>query len=125
MTPLELDAAEYLLWLQVHNYADTTVGCRTRYLAYFAEFCSGRDLHRREQVTFELLQDYQQRLRGHHSRHGGATYGRDAIATARRGHAVFQLAAPLGPAPGEPRCRSADAQGGAPLARSDPQRRAR
>ena len=68
MTPLELDAAEYLLWLQVHNYADTTVGCRTRYLAYFAEFCSGRDTHRREQVTFELLQDYQQHLYDHRKR---------------------------------------------------------
>ena len=62
MTSLEIEAAEYILWLQVHNYADTTVACRTRYLDYFNRFCNQVGVEESQAVTFELLQDYQQQL---------------------------------------------------------------
>ena len=70
MSPLENDAAEYLLWLQIHNYAETTISCRERYLAYFCQFCVRREVHGREDVTLELIQDYQQQLFDHRKRNG-------------------------------------------------------
>ncbi|HEX4518647.1 MAG TPA: tyrosine-type recombinase/integrase [Gaiellaceae bacterium] len=70
MTLFETEAAEYVLWLQVHNYADTTVACRVRYLAYFVEFCQGQGVEEPCDVSFELLQAYQQRLFEHRTRAG-------------------------------------------------------
>ena len=70
MSAIETEAAEYVGWLQVHNYAETTVACRIRYLAYFAEFCDERGIERPEQVTLDLLQAYQQRLYDHRKRDG-------------------------------------------------------
>ena len=32
MTPIEANVEEYLLWMRVHNYADTTIVCRRRLL---------------------------------------------------------------------------------------------
>jgi len=62
MTPLETDAAEYIVWLQVHNYAETTVVFRRRYLDYFCSFCSEVGVDERGRVTLELIQGYQQHL---------------------------------------------------------------
>ena len=70
MSAIEAQAAEYVGWLQVHNYADTTVACRIRYLAYFTEFCHQRGVERPQQVTLDLLQAYQQRLYEHRKRDG-------------------------------------------------------
>jgi integrase/recombinase XerD len=70
MTPLQTDAADYIAWLQVHNYADTTIACRTRYLAYFTRFCEHHTVLESRSVTFELLQAYQQHLYDHRTRTG-------------------------------------------------------
>jgi integrase/recombinase XerD len=70
MSAIETEAAEYVGWLQVHNYAETTVACRVRYLAYFAEFCHQRGVDKPQQVTLDLLQAYQQRLYDHRKRDG-------------------------------------------------------
>jgi integrase/recombinase XerD len=70
MSAIEAQAAEYVGWLQVHNYADTTVACRIRYLTYFTEFCHQRGVERPQQVTLDLLQAYQQRLYEHRKRDG-------------------------------------------------------
>ncbi len=40
MTPIEVDARDYLQWMGVHNYARTTIMGRGRYLGYFSP--SGR-----------------------------------------------------------------------------------
>ncbi len=71
MTPIESDSSDYILWLRVHNYADTTIAGRVRYLAL---------LHRASAtstgsttlgpVAFELLQAYQRHLFEHRKRDG-------------------------------------------------------
>ena len=38
MTPIEADAAQYLEWMEIHNYAAKTIDCRRRYLGYFFAF---------------------------------------------------------------------------------------
>ena len=70
MNAIETEASEYIVWLQVHNYAETTVACRIRYLAYFAEFCSRHEVADPRDVTLELLQAYQQELYEHRKRCG-------------------------------------------------------
>jgi integrase/recombinase XerD len=70
MTAIEVEAAEYIVWLQVHNYAETTVACRVRYLGYFTDFCLRCGIEAPERVTFELLQAYQQQLYDHRKRCG-------------------------------------------------------
>jgi integrase/recombinase XerD len=70
MTAIEAEAAEYIVWLQVHNYADTTVACRVRYLAYFTRFCHRQGIEDPTEVTFELLQTYQRQLFEHRKRCG-------------------------------------------------------
>jgi integrase/recombinase XerD len=70
MTAIEADAAEYIGWLQVHNYAETTVACRVRYLAYFARFCHREGIDDPSEVTFELLQGHQRQLFEHRKRGG-------------------------------------------------------
>ena len=62
MSPIETDAAEYLLWMQVHNYAQTTIADRRCYLGYFIRFAEQRHVDDVELVTLELLQDYQHQL---------------------------------------------------------------
>ena len=62
MTPIEAEATDYLLWMRVHNYADTTIACRQRYLGYFTRFCSQHGVHDPGLVSFKLLKDYQQQL---------------------------------------------------------------
>src|SRR5690349_3637611 len=70
MSPLKTDVADYLLWLRVHNYAETTITCRERYLDYFCEFCRDAGVHERDAVTLELIQDYQQHLFDHRKANG-------------------------------------------------------
>jgi integrase/recombinase XerD len=70
MSPLENDTAAYLRWLRVHNYADTTITCRVRYLEYFTRFCAKHGVTESGAVTLELLQDYQQQLYDHRTRDG-------------------------------------------------------
>jgi integrase/recombinase XerD len=70
MTVIEAEASEYIVWLQVHNYAGTTVACRIRYLAYFVEFCSRHEIDDPRRITLELLQGYQQELYEHRKRCG-------------------------------------------------------
>jgi integrase/recombinase XerD len=70
MTAIEAEAAEYIVWLRVHNYAETTVACRVRYLAYFIRFCRCQGVEDPREVTFELLQGYQRRLFEHRKRCG-------------------------------------------------------
>jgi integrase/recombinase XerD len=70
MTAIETDAAEYLLWMQVHNYAETTIMARRHHLRYFTGFCSQHGIEDAREVTFELLQRYQQQLFEHRKRDG-------------------------------------------------------
>lgn len=70
MTPIEANVEEYLLWMRVHNYADTTIVCRRRYLDYFTSFCQQHTVDRAAAVTFELVQRYQQLLFEHRKRDG-------------------------------------------------------
>jgi integrase/recombinase XerD len=70
MTTLQTDASDYIAWLQVHNYAPTTIASRARYLAYFTWFCETHSVLEPHQVSFELLQAYQQHLYDHRTRTG-------------------------------------------------------
>lgn len=70
MTPIEANVEEYLLWMRVHNYADTTISCRRRYLGYFSGFCLQRGIDEAAAVTFELLQSYQRQLFEHRKQGG-------------------------------------------------------
>jgi integrase/recombinase XerD len=70
MSPIETETTEYLLWLRVHNYAETTISCRDRYLSYFTHFCAQRGVDEAGAVPFELLQAYQQLLFEHRKRDG-------------------------------------------------------
>ena len=55
MTPIEADMARYLLWMEVHNYATTTITTRRYYLAYFAAFAARHGVEQAPAVTLELL----------------------------------------------------------------------
>jgi integrase/recombinase XerD len=70
MTPLEANVEEYLLWMRIHNYAETTISCRRRYLAYFSGFCQQHGIGEAGSVTFDLLQSYQRQLFEHRKRDG-------------------------------------------------------
>ncbi len=70
MTPIEVDVADYIMWIRVHNYAATTIDARGRYLAYFVEFCGHCGVADADAVTFELVQRYQQELFAHRKRDG-------------------------------------------------------
>jgi hypothetical protein len=70
MTPIEADIARYLQWMEVHNYAATTVDNRRRYLAYFAAFATERGVDDATAVTLELLVAYQHQLFAHRKRDG-------------------------------------------------------
>jgi len=63
MTPIETDISEYLLWMQIHNYARTTIAGRLRYLGYLSCFLGKRGIETSEEVTLEDLLAYQHTLR--------------------------------------------------------------
>jgi integrase/recombinase XerD len=70
MTPMEIDARDYLVWMRVHNYALTTISCRERYLDYFVCFASRHGIEDSPAVTFGLLRDYQHQLFDHRKKDG-------------------------------------------------------
>jgi integrase/recombinase XerD len=70
MTPIEIEVRDHLEWMQIHNYASTTIECRERYLGYFVTFVTGRQVHEAKEVTLELLLAYQQSLFAHRKRDG-------------------------------------------------------
>jgi integrase/recombinase XerD len=60
MKPIEIDISEYLLWMQVHNYAETTIENRRRYLNYFVCFLESRNVENSRDVSLEEILCYQQ-----------------------------------------------------------------
>jgi len=70
MTPIETDIGEYLMWMQIHNYARTTIAGRRRDLASLACFLAKRDIDTSEDVTLEDLLAYQHELFSHRKRDG-------------------------------------------------------
>ena len=59
MTTIEVDAKEYLEWMEIHNYAVRTVECRRRYLGYFFAFAGAAGVTDAKEVTLDLLLGYQ------------------------------------------------------------------
>ena len=70
MTPIEAEVCDYILWMRVHNYADTTIAGRERYLAYFTCFCESVGVQDAGAVTLELVQGYQHQLFAERKRDG-------------------------------------------------------
>jgi integrase/recombinase XerD len=70
MTPIKTDINEYLLWMQIHNYARTTIEGRRRYLGYLNCFLAERGIETSEAVTLEDLLAYQYSLFSHRKRDG-------------------------------------------------------
>jgi integrase/recombinase XerD len=70
MTPIQSDISDYLMWMQVHNYAKTTIANRERYLGYFCVFTADRGVHTSQHVTFGLLDAFQQHLFLHRKHDG-------------------------------------------------------
>jgi site-specific recombinase XerD len=53
MTPIETDISEYLEWMQIHNYARTTIAGRERYLGYMTCFLAKRGIVTCEEVSLK------------------------------------------------------------------------
>ena len=70
MTPIECDVQNYLEWMEVHNYATTTVVNRRCHLGYFVTFAAARGVVEVEAVTLDVLTGYQQSLFVHRKRNG-------------------------------------------------------
>ena len=119
MTPIETEATEYIVWLQVHNYAETTVAAGSvTWLLHSLLRSTGVDDAGRH---LELLQAYQQELYEHRKRYGQPL----AVATqAQRLVPVthfftwLRRSGRLATQPGE---RPADAQARPPAPRGDPE----
>jgi integrase/recombinase XerD len=62
MTTLASDIGCYLEWMEIHNYAATTVENRRRYLGYFQAYASDAEIHDAGEVTYELVVAYQEAL---------------------------------------------------------------
>jgi integrase/recombinase XerD len=79
MTPIEAEAAEYLEWMRIHNYAPKTVECRRRYLGYFSAFAAASGVVEAKGVGLEILLSYQHALFTHRKRDGEPlTFGTQA-----------------------------------------------
>jgi integrase/recombinase XerD len=70
MTPIQIEARDYLEWMEIHNYARTTIECRGRYLDYFIAFACKHDVDEAKEVTLELILSYQHELFSHRKRDG-------------------------------------------------------
>ena len=70
MTPIEVDIKDYLAWMEVHNYADTTVRDRRRLLASFLAFATAQGVDEAKKVSIELLRGYQEALYAHRKADG-------------------------------------------------------
>ena len=55
MANIAEEIRQYLSWMEVHNYARTTIENRRRYLDYFMEFTQCRGVDDPSLVTFECL----------------------------------------------------------------------
>ena len=62
VTSIESDLVDYLSWMGVHNYANTTITSRRYYLGYFRAFATRNGIHSAAEVTLEALLDYQHEL---------------------------------------------------------------
>ena len=67
---IEEEIHQYLEWMEVHNYARTTIENRRRYLDYFLEFIRRQGVDDPALVTFECLLSYQQQLFDYRKRDG-------------------------------------------------------
>jgi integrase/recombinase XerD len=87
MTPIEQDVEQYLLWMKIHNYAQTTISARRRYLEYVMTFLANRDIETSGEVCLEDLLDYQLELYTHRKHDGGpltfATQAQRLVAVAQ------------------------------------------
>jgi len=70
MARLTHDIDDYLDWMQVHNYASTTIRNRRCHLAHFEGWARGRNLRCAHQVRLEDLVDYQCQLFAHRKLNG-------------------------------------------------------
>lgn len=70
MTTLTCEIELYLEWMDVHNYAATTVENRRRYLGYFLAFAKAEGIDDPDEVTYELIESYQEVLHGHRKTDG-------------------------------------------------------
>jgi integrase/recombinase XerD len=62
MDVFEKETSVYLSWMAVHNYANTTIENRRRYLGYFSDFARGVGVNEPAGVTYELVVSYQEIL---------------------------------------------------------------
>ena len=69
-TALGRAAEDYLVWLQSHGYAATTVANRRHHLDDLVEFLAERDLTEPRAVSFAALESYQRHLFHHKKRDG-------------------------------------------------------
>jgi len=70
MASIATEVRQYLAWMEVHNYARTTIENRRRYLDYFLTFTNCRGVDDPALVTFECLLSYQQELFEHRKPNG-------------------------------------------------------
>ena len=70
MTSIGMDVRDYLRWMAIHNYAKTTILCRSRYLGYFVCFAAAQGVDESKEVTLEMLVSYQRALFAHRKRDG-------------------------------------------------------
>jgi integrase/recombinase XerD len=70
MTPIEREVDEYLVWMEIHNYASTTIKARRYHLGYFLTFAHQHAVLGARDVTLELLLTYQRQLFDHRKRNG-------------------------------------------------------
>ena len=59
MSTLANEFELYLDWMEVHNYAATTIENRRRYLGYFGSFLAKMGIRQSAEVTYELVVAYQ------------------------------------------------------------------
>jgi integrase/recombinase XerD len=72
MSTIESQISEYLEWMEIHNYAQTTIENRRRYLGYFVTFISPAGIEDPASVTLECLLGYQHQLFSYRKRDGFA-----------------------------------------------------
>jgi integrase/recombinase XerD len=70
MTLIEIDVRDYLDWMAIHNYARTTIECRSRHLGYFVCYAAEHGVAESTDVSLELLVSYQQGLFAHRKSDG-------------------------------------------------------
>lgn len=69
-TTMDTDVRNHLSWMEIHNYATTTIESRSRYLGYFLSFTDAHNIFDAKEVTLELLVQYQHDLFEHRKQNG-------------------------------------------------------